>query len=105
MIFERPAKERLAAGKQRRFQRIACKTRIALAIETKLERLAPVYRGEVTDQAQVDALVVAVTREHDAELLPWLDGPPQTNEAGRSSAFIAGCAASVHDVGRADWRG
>ncbi len=29
-----------------------------------------------------------VTR-HEAALLPWLDGPPQTNEAGRSSNFIA----------------
>lgn len=52
-------------------------------------RLAPVYRGEVTDQAEVDALVVAVTRENDAALLPWLDGPPQTNEAGRSASIMA----------------
>ncbi|SMC83454.1 DUF2332 domain-containing protein [Novosphingobium sp. B1] len=52
-------------------------------------RLASVYRGEVTDQAQVDALVLAVTREHDEALLPWLDGPPQTNEAGRSASIMA----------------
>ncbi|MEQ1689564.1 MAG: DUF2332 domain-containing protein [Sphingopyxis sp.] len=53
-------------------------------------RLAPVYRGEVTDQADVDAIVAAVTAKHDARLLPWLDGPPQTNEAGRSASFMAG---------------
>lgn len=36
-----------------------------------------------------DAAIVAETiRKHEAELLPWLDGPPQTNEAGRSSNFI-----------------
>ena len=52
-------------------------------------RLVPVYRGEVTDQGAVDALVVAVTRDHDTALLPWLDGPPQTNEAGRSASIMA----------------
>ena len=31
-----------------------------------------------------------VLREHDAALLPWLDGPPQTNEAGRSAALMLG---------------
>jgi hypothetical protein len=52
-------------------------------------RLAPVYRGDVTDQAEVDALVLAVAHDHDAALLPWLDGPPQTNEAGRSASIMA----------------
>lgn len=52
-------------------------------------RLAAVYRGEVTDQSAVDALVLAVTHEYDAALLPWLDGPPQTNEAGRSASIMA----------------
>jgi hypothetical protein len=53
-------------------------------------RLEPVYRGAVTDQAEVDAIVAAVTADHDTRLLPWLDGPPQTNEAGRSASFMAG---------------
>jgi hypothetical protein len=52
-------------------------------------RLAPVYRGELADQAEVDALIGAVVADHDAALLPWLDGPPQTNEAGRSAAIMA----------------
>ena len=54
------------------------------------KRLEPVYRGEITDQAAVDAIVTAVTADHDSRLLPWLDGPPQTNEAGRSASFMAG---------------
>lgn len=53
-------------------------------------RLGPVYRGEVTDQAAVDALIAAVVHEHDALLLPWFDGPPQTNEAARSGALVGG---------------
>jgi hypothetical protein len=52
-------------------------------------RLAPIYRGEVVDQAAVDAVIGAVVADHDAALLPWLDGPPQTNEAGRSAAIMA----------------
>ena len=49
--------------------------------------LAAIYE----DRAEVDdaAIVAAAIRAHEAELLPWLDGPPQTNEAGRSSNFIA----------------
>jgi hypothetical protein len=52
-------------------------------------RLAPVYRGKLTDQAAIDTLVLDLTRTHDAALLPWLDGPPQTNEAGRSASIMA----------------
>jgi hypothetical protein len=54
------------------------------------QRLEPVYRSEVIDQAEVDAIVSDVVTDHDARLLPWLDGPPQTNEAGRSASFMAG---------------
>lgn len=52
-------------------------------------RLIPVYRGELTDQDAVDALIVDLTRQYDIALLPWLDGPPQTNEAGRSASIMA----------------
>lgn len=34
--------------------------------------------------------VAAVLSRHDAALLPWLAGPPQTNEAGRSAALMTG---------------
>lgn len=50
--------------------------------------LAPVYRGEVTDQAAIDAIVSAAAEKHDAALLPWFAGPPQTNEAGRSASVM-----------------
>jgi hypothetical protein len=52
-------------------------------------RLAPAYAGELTDQALIDALVAAIAVQWDAKLVPWLDSPPQTNEAGRSASFIA----------------
>jgi len=54
------------------------------------DRLAAVYAGEITDQAEVDALVLDLAHRFDARLLPWLDGPPQTNEAGRSASIMAG---------------
>jgi hypothetical protein len=54
------------------------------------QRLAQVYGGEIIDQAEVDALVLDLTHRFDAQLLPWLDGPPQTNEAGRAASIMAG---------------
>ncbi len=51
-------------------------------------RLAPIYAGELVDQPAIDAVVGAVVADHDAQLLPWLDGPPQTNEAGRSAGVM-----------------
>ena len=54
------------------------------------DRLAKVYAEAITDQTAVDALVLDLTNKFDARLLPWLDGPPQTNEAGRSASIMAG---------------
>ena len=54
------------------------------------QRLANVYAGRMTDQSAVDALVCELVETYDARLLLWLDGPPQTNEAGRSAILIAG---------------
>ncbi len=54
------------------------------------ERLRPVYAGDLTDQAAIDTLVLDIVGEHDEQLVPWLDGPPQTNEAGRSASIMAG---------------
>ncbi|MFM6951162.1 MAG: DUF2332 domain-containing protein, partial [Novosphingobium sp.] len=49
--------------------------------------LAVIYDNRSgTDDA---AIVAKAIRTHETELLPWLDGPPQTNEAGRSCNFIA----------------
>ena len=53
-------------------------------------RLSDVYDGRVRDQTVADALVREVVEMYDARLLPWLDGPPQTNEAGRSASLMAG---------------
>lgn len=53
-------------------------------------RLAAVYGERLTDQAAIDDLVLALVEKHDARLLPWLDHPPQTNEAGRSASIVAG---------------
>lgn len=61
-----------------------------LSLTGRDDRLRPVYAGEVAEQAAVDAIVAAVVAEHDAELLPWFDGPPQTNEAGRSGGLMGG---------------
>lgn len=59
----------------------------ALHMAHQAPDLAPIY----ADATGVnDALIInAVARRFDAELLTWLDSPPQTNEAGRSSSFIA----------------
>ena len=59
----------------------------ALALKDANPQLESIY----TDQHGIDdaAIVAAAIRQHEAELLPWLDGPPQTNEAGRSANFIA----------------
>ena len=53
-------------------------------------RLEDVYAGRMSDQGQVDALVRELIETYDARLMPWLDGPPQTNEAGRSASLMAG---------------
>ncbi len=53
------------------------------------DRLAPIYDGNIVDQSEIDGIIIAVTHDHDALLLPWFDGPPQTNEAGRSANFMA----------------
>jgi hypothetical protein len=59
----------------------------ALHLAGTAPELAPIYAGESVDDAGIVAGVIA---RHEAALLPWLDGPPQTNEAGRSCGFAAG---------------
>ena len=56
-----------------------------------LKGTQPALKAIYDDTPGVDdrAIVAAAIHAHEAELLPWLDGPPQTNEAGRSSNFIA----------------
>lgn len=52
--------------------------------------LASVYAGAISGPAEIVAIVERVLAEHAAALLPWLDGPPQTNEPGRSAALMLG---------------
>ncbi|WP_137752665.1 DUF2332 domain-containing protein [Sphingopyxis sp. L1A2A] len=59
----------------------------ALHLAGSAHELAPIYAD--ADDINDAAIVAGVVSRHEAALLPWLDGPPQTNEAGRSSNFIA----------------
>lgn len=52
--------------------------------------LSRVFTGAVTDPAEAARIIGAALAEHDDALYPWLDGPPQTNEAGRSAALMTG---------------
>ncbi|MEM8726787.1 MAG: DUF2332 domain-containing protein [Pseudomonadota bacterium] len=69
-----------------------------LALTGRDERLLPVYAGDITDQDVIDDIVCSLAEIHDAELSPWLDGPPQTNEAGRSASIMAGLLWLAHRV-------
>lgn len=59
----------------------------ALHLAGAAHELAPIYAD--SEDINDAAIVAGVIHRHEAALLPWLDGPPQTNEAGRSSNFIA----------------
>jgi len=59
----------------------------ALHLKREEPGLAPIYDGlQPTDAIE---RVASALERHDHALLPWLDSPPQTNEAGRSWAFAA----------------
>jgi hypothetical protein len=57
----------------------------ALVLAGRDDELAEVFAGKVSAEA-----INRVLARNDAALLPWLDGPPQTNEPGRSGALIVG---------------
>jgi hypothetical protein len=52
--------------------------------------LSLVFSGAVADAGAVETTVSGVVARHDAALLPWLEGPPQTNEAARSAGLMTG---------------
>lgn len=62
-------------------------------------RLAAIYAGLITDQTTIDALVREAVEQSDHIVLPWLDRPPQTNEAGRSALIMAGLAVLAEQLG------
>ncbi|MDQ2878371.1 MAG: DUF2332 family protein, partial [Pseudomonadota bacterium] len=65
----------------------------ALVLAGKDDGLAAIYAGRVTDADAIAATLARVMAAHEADLMPWLDGPPQTNEPGRSAALIVGLMA------------
>lgn len=68
----------------------------ALARRGADERLARLYAGQLDDS---DAVVADVLRRFDAELAPWLDSPPQTNETGRAAPIMAALLLLAEDYG------
>ena len=62
----------------------------ALVLAGRDAGLGEVFAGIATDEAGIAARVNAALVAHDEALLPWLDGPPQTNEPGRSGALMLG---------------
>lgn len=52
--------------------------------------LSRVFEGTATDPGDIAAVLRGTLARHDAAILPWLDGPPQTNEAGRSAGLMTG---------------
>ena len=63
------------------------------------DALAQVFAGEIVEERAIIDAVEAALAAHDAAVLPWLDGPPQTNEPGRSGALIVGLLAVVRRFG------
>ena len=61
----------------------------ALHLSGAAGELVPLYRGELTRDA-LGEVIASVLVDHEAAILPWLEGPPQTNEAGRSAGLMAG---------------
>lgn len=52
--------------------------------------LRRIFTGEEIDLGRIGATLDAVLSAHDFTLMPWLYGPPQTNEAGRSAGLMTG---------------
>ena len=86
--------KRIAAWNPQAVLRDALPLRIAGGFHDLFRRgvepdLGKIYSGEISGSSAVEALIAEVVARHDEALLPWFDSPPQTNEAGRSSNFVA----------------
>lgn len=64
----------------------------ALQRSGRAPALDAVYGGGA-DLTQTRAAVGSAIAAHDAEIAGWMDGPPQTNEPGRSGVLMAGLLA------------
>ncbi|MFA6117850.1 MAG: DUF2332 family protein [Sphingomonas sp.] len=71
----------------------------ALDLSGQAPGLSDVFAGKVTDSDAVQQVLRDTFLAHDDALLPWLDGPPQTNEAGRSAALMTGLIQVAHRHG------
>ena len=62
----------------------------ALHLAGEHDRLSAIYNGDEAALADAEQIIAQTIASDEAALLPWLDSPPQTNEAGRSSSYVAG---------------
>ncbi len=62
----------------------------ALHLAGQYDQLSRIYNGDEQAAKDAEQIIAATIETDEAALLPWLDSPPQTNEAGRSSSYIAG---------------
>lgn len=71
----------------------------ALVLDRADDALAAVFAGAVTAPDAIAAVFAATLERHAARLLPYLDGPPQTNEPGRAAALMVGLIAVSRCLG------
>lgn len=62
----------------------------ALHLAGQHKDLSAIYEGEEGAADRAEDIVAATIPSDEEHLLPWLNSPPQTNEAGRSSSYTAG---------------
>lgn len=68
----------------------------ALALSGEALDLAALFEG----RGNPVLTLAAALRDHDAALIPWLGGPPQTNEPGRSAALMLGLMLAARTFGQ-----
>ncbi len=73
----------------------------ALVRQGRLGELAALYPPHPLhdDAGALRATVAGALRDAEAELLPWLDSPPQTNEPMRSAPLMAGLLVVAAETG------
>ncbi|MBL6457412.1 DUF2332 family protein [Belnapia sp. T6] len=72
----------------------------ALVRQGRLPRLAAMYPPNPTPEAgTLGAALAGALSDADADLLPWLDRPPQTNEPMRSAPLMAGLLVIAAETG------
>ncbi|TCP34968.1 hypothetical protein EV292_103395 [Sphingomonas sp. BK235] len=71
----------------------------ALVLDRADAALAAVFAGAVTEPEAIAAVLAATLEHHAGRLLPYLDGPPQTNEPGRAAALMVGLIAVARRAG------